>query len=65
MNRYNLGCISVFNFYHKFKIPNAFIHCKYNLTRQGDEDKIRYLYIKGATSWSSCNYGISGTFRQH
>jgi hypothetical protein len=37
----------------------------YYLTRQGDEDKIRYLYIKGATSWSSCNYGISGKFRQH
>ena len=31
----------------------------------GNEDKIRYFYIKGGTSWSSCNYGISGKFRQH
>ena len=29
------------------------------LTRQGNEDKIRYFYIKGGTSWSSCNYGIN------
>ena len=49
----------------KSNIPNAFIHCKYNLTRQGNEDKIRYFYIKGGTSWSSCNHGISGKFRQH
>jgi hypothetical protein len=27
----------------KSKIPNAFINCKYNLTRQGNEDKIRYF----------------------
>jgi hypothetical protein len=49
----------------KSKIPNAFIHCKQNLTRLGNEDKIRYFYIKGGTSWSSCNYGISGKFEQH
>ena len=29
------------------------------LTRQGNEDKIRYFYRKGGTSWSSCNYGIN------
>jgi hypothetical protein len=34
------------------------------MTRQGNEDKIRYFYIKGGTSWSSCNYGISGKCRQ-
>jgi len=44
---------------------NEFIHCKYNLARQGNEEKIRYFYIKGGTSWSFCNYGISGKFRQH
>ena len=37
----------------KSKIPNAFIHCKYNLTRP---DQIRYFYIKGGTSLSSCNW---------
>ena len=53
----------------KSKIPNAFIHCKYNLTGQGNAEKIRYFYIKVGTSWSSCNYKcmvlISGKFRQH
>ena len=29
------------------------------LTRQGNEDKIRYFYRKGGTSWSSCNYLLS------
>ena len=36
-----------------------------NLTREGKEDKMRYYNIKGGTSWSSCNYGINGKFRQH
>jgi len=49
----------------KSKIPNAFIHCKSNLTRQGNEYKIRYFFMKGGTSWSSCNYGISGKCRQY
>ena len=30
-----------------------------SLTRQGNEDKIRYFYIKAGTSWSSSNYGIN------
>jgi hypothetical protein len=29
------------------------------LTRQDNEDKIRYFYRKGDTSWSSYNYGIN------
>ena len=35
------------------------------LTRQGNEDKIRYFYRKGGTSWSSCNYGIKNLPSKH
>ena len=47
--------------YYEGQVQNT--KCIYSLqikplTRQGDEDKIRYFYRKGGISWSSCNYGI-------
>ena len=52
--------------YYEGQVQNT--KCIYSLqikplTKQGigmhNEDKIRYFYGKGGTSWSSCNYGIN------